>query len=268
MAGTARHRSGSASPDRLPGDVCRHALGRGPSRPRRVRRLHVTPLPAPFGGGGLVQWRLDQAKFSASWDSGEGGRKFGGRWHSVGVAAVYCSVDPSNAILEVAVHKGFRALDTEPHVLTSATMDDFSSVHVVMPESLPNPNWARPGTPGDGQRAYGDALLARHKFVLFPNAVSVHSWNAIFVASVAAGAYSVRAQERFALDTRLHPPTTLLSGSTRRANETPRASRLRSRVGFDVETVHGSLFASGPSSIISYRPGPGFGRHSCRADRM
>jgi hypothetical protein len=36
--------------------------------------------------------------------------------------------------------------------------------------------------------------------------VSIHSWNLIFVASAAAGAYAPRFQERFALDTRLHPP--------------------------------------------------------------
>ena len=57
-----------------------------------------------------------------------------------------------------------------------------------------------------GQQAFGDALLARHPFVLIPSAVSSHSWNLIFVAAVAAGKYAVRLQERFALDTRLHPP--------------------------------------------------------------
>jgi RES domain-containing protein len=44
--------------------------------------------------------------------------------------------------------------------------------------------------------------------VLIPSAVSTHSWNLIFVAAAAAGAYSVSLQERFALDTRLHPPPT------------------------------------------------------------
>jgi hypothetical protein len=36
--------------------------------------------------------------------------------------------------------------------------------------------------------------------------VSIYSWNLLFVAEIAAGAYSLRSQERFALDTRLHPP--------------------------------------------------------------
>jgi len=49
------------------------------------------------------------------------------------------------------------------------------------------------------------ALLARHKFILIPSAVSTHSWNLIFVATVAVGAYILRSQETFALDTRLNP---------------------------------------------------------------
>ena len=64
----------------------------------------------------------------------------------------------------------------------------------------------RPGIPGADQQAFGDALLARYPFVVIPSAVSPHSWNLVFVASVAAGIYALRSQEPFALDTRLHPP--------------------------------------------------------------
>jgi len=167
----------------------------------------LTPLPPPLGGSELVAWRLDQAKFSAAWNSGEGAYRVGGRWNGKGVRAVYCSIDPATAILEVAVHKGFKALDTIPHVLTAMTVTQPSSVHVVDPASVPNPNWLRPGIPSAGQQAFGDALLARHKFVLIPSAVSTHSWNLIFVGATAAGAYALRAQQPFALDTRLHPPT-------------------------------------------------------------
>ena len=153
-----------------------------------------------------MAWRLDQARFDETWDSGEGAYAVGGRWNSRGVRAVYCSIDPAAAILEVAVHKGFKALDTVPHVLTALTVTETSRVHVVDPADVPNPNWLRPGIPGAGQRAFGDALLARHGFVLIPSVISTHSWNLIFVGAMASGAYAVRSQERFALDTRLHPP--------------------------------------------------------------
>lgn len=52
---------------------------------------------------------------------------------------MYYSVDPATAILEVAIHKGFGALDTVPHVLTAITVDP-TSVFVVDPTMIPNPN--------------------------------------------------------------------------------------------------------------------------------
>jgi RES domain-containing protein len=166
----------------------------------------VTPLPPPLAAAELVAWRLDQAKYRADWDKGEGSYIFGGRWNSKGVRAVYCSLDPATAILEVAVHKGFAALDTIPHVLTAASVTDLSLVHVVNPNSVPNPNWLRPGNPSAGQQAFGDALLTQYAFAVVPSAVSIHSWNLVFVPTKAEGAYVLELQEAFALDPRLHPP--------------------------------------------------------------
>jgi RES domain-containing protein len=167
----------------------------------------VTPLPPPLGSGEVVFWRLDQAKFGPSWDSGEGSYLVGGRWSSRGVRAVYAALDPATAILEVAVHKSFKTLDTVPHVLTSARIADASRVHVVNAADVPNSNWLRPGAVSAGQQRFGDAMLKAHSFVLVPSVVSSHSWNVIFDPAVAKGAYTLLAQEPFALDTRLHPPT-------------------------------------------------------------
>ncbi|MER9581994.1 RES domain-containing protein [Mesorhizobium sp. M0276] len=166
----------------------------------------MTALPIALGGTELIAWRLDQAVYAATWNSGEGAYRVGGRWNSKGVRAVYCSIDPATAILEVAVHKGFRTLDIVPHTLTAAVISDASAVHVVDPASVPNPNWLRPGIPSAGQQAFGDDLLMKHPFVAMRSAVSSHSWNIIFVASEAAASYTLKFQEAFALDTRLHPP--------------------------------------------------------------
>lgn len=168
----------------------------------------MTPLPPPLGAAELVAWRLDRKEHAETWDSGTGSFLEGGRWNSKGVAAVYCAIDPATAVLEVAVHKGFKALDTVAHVLTAVNITEPESVHVVDPEKdIPNPNWLRPGIPSHGQQQFGNDLLNNHKFIVIPSAVSTHSWNLIFVGSKAAGAYSLRLQEDFALDTRLHPPT-------------------------------------------------------------
>ena len=167
----------------------------------------MTPLPTLLGGSELAAWRLDQKKHAATWDSGEGAFKAGGRWNSKNTRAVYCSLDPATAILEVAVNKGFKALDTVPHVLTSMTMVDPGLVQIVQPGDVPNPNWLHPGIPSAGQQQFGDALLAKHTFVLIPSVVSTFSWNLIFDPEKAKGKYLLRTQVAFALDPRLHPPS-------------------------------------------------------------
>ena len=154
----------------------------------------------------MLGWRLDHRRFKATWDSGEGAFKLGGRWNSKGVRAAYASIDPSTAILEVAVHKGFRTLDSVPHVLTAFDIVDLSQIYVVQTDDVPNANWLRPGIPGAGQQRFGDSLLAKHPFFLIPSAVSQHSWNLVFDPGRAAGLYRLHLQEEFALDTRLHPP--------------------------------------------------------------
>jgi RES domain-containing protein len=166
----------------------------------------MTRLPASLGGTGVFAWCLDHAEHAATWDSGEGAFLVGGRWNSRGVRAVYCSIDPATAILEVAVHKGFRALDTVPHVLTEIEISDPAGVFVVQPTAIPNANWLKPGIPSAGQQEFGDRLLLSHQFVVIPSVVSTASWNLIFVAAKAAGAYAMKSQRPFALDTRLHPP--------------------------------------------------------------
>ena len=167
----------------------------------------MTPLPPPLGAGELVFWRLDRHLHAASWDSGEGSYRVGGRWSPRGLRAVYAALDPAIAILEVAVHTSFASLDTVPHVLTRARIADPAQVHVVHAADVPNANWLRPGAVSAGQQAFGENLLrAGKKFVVMPSVVSVHSWNVMFDAGAAAGMYVDVMQQAFALDPRLHPP--------------------------------------------------------------
>jgi len=163
----------------------------------------MQPLP---GTGELYLWRLDRREHADGWDSGIGAELAGGRWNSKGVRAVYASADAATAILEVAVHKGFPALDRVPHVLTCARILDPARVLRVEPGSLPNRNWLVPGIPSHGQQVFGNELLAAHPFILIPSAVVPHGWNLLLSPALATGAYELVSQEAFALDTRLNPP--------------------------------------------------------------
>lgn len=163
-------------------------------------------MEAPPGNGNLYIWRLDRKEHADTWDSGIGSGLGGGRWNSKGVKAVYAATDPSTAILEVAVHKGFRSLDTVPHILTGARIIDPARVYQVDPANVPNPHWLIPGTPSHGQQQYGDNLLAHYPFMLIPSPVSRHSWNIVMNPILSEGLYELTHQEPFALDTRLNPP--------------------------------------------------------------
>lgn len=162
--------------------------------------------PEPWTGSWHA-WRLDRDDHAATWDSGLGAFKVGGRWNTAGHRVVYASTDPSTAILEVAVHKGFDVLDTVPHVLTCFEVTDHNLIHVVRPsEAKFNKNWLVCGTPSPNQQKHGDGLLAKFPFVLIPSAVSNHSWNLIMSCDLAKGHYRLISQEPFALDTRLVKP--------------------------------------------------------------
>jgi RES domain-containing protein len=153
-------------------------------------------------------WRLDRKQHAPTWDSGEGAFRVGGRWNSAGTKCVYCSLDPATAILEVAVHIGFAALNAQPHILTKVRITDPAALFICQPNAVPNPNWLVPGATSGGQKSFGETLLATHRFIALPSVVSPQSWNLIFTPSRAAGAYVVETQVPLALDPRLDPPTT------------------------------------------------------------
>ena len=151
-------------------------------------------------------WRLETTKHLATWITAEGAFLFGGRWSSVGHRVIYTAVDPSTAIIEVAVHKGLPALDGVPHTLLGITINAPKLVHVVDVATIPNAAWLRPGAVSAGQQAFGDALLAEHPLVIVPSVVSPRSWNLLIHLPSAAGLFELRSSEPFALDTRLNPP--------------------------------------------------------------
>jgi RES domain-containing protein len=149
---------------------------------------------------------MDAKVHAATWNSGKGAEVSGGRWNPKGFAAVYTSVDPATAVLEVAVHKGFKALDTLPHVVSCVRVLDPLDVHVLDLSTVPNANWLRPAIPGHGQQKFGAQLMELYPFVAIPSVVLPLSWNIIFSPESAAGKYERVSQSDFSLDTRLNPP--------------------------------------------------------------
>ena len=107
-------------------------------------------------------WRLTKTKYlTTAWD-GEGARRTGGRWNSVGNAVVYTSGTLSLALVETLVHLPSGILPAY-----SAQRADFdeSLVAILEDKDLPA-NWRSDPLPAS-TRAIGDAwILAGNRAVL------------------------------------------------------------------------------------------------------
>jgi RES domain-containing protein len=164
----------------------------------------MTPLPPTLGGGELDAWRIDDGRYAADWNTGTGAELWGGRWNLKGTAAVYASLDPATALVEVAVHKGFAGLDTVGHTLTRIRIVKPEAVHVVGPDAVPDADWLAPGLISVRQMAYGDQLLATHGAILIPSAVSRDSWNLVARPGALRQIAVLIGQSRLVVDPRLH----------------------------------------------------------------
>ncbi len=119
---------------------------------------------------------------------------------------IYCALDPSTAILEVAVHTGFKTLDAVAHRLLSIDITRSAKAHVLDVGSLPDKAWLRPGTVSAAQQAFGARVLGEHPVVVVPSVVSTHSWNLLIDVVGAKGMFALASSEDFSLDPRLHAP--------------------------------------------------------------
>jgi RES domain-containing protein len=86
----------------------------------------------------IKAWRIVKTRFASSAFDGEGARKFGGRFNSVGVPVVYTAGSRSLAILEMLVHIGDRSI-LSSYSLCSVEFDE-GLVEMLRPADLPL-NW-------------------------------------------------------------------------------------------------------------------------------
>ncbi|MGH6628532.1 MAG: RES family NAD+ phosphorylase, partial [Burkholderiales bacterium] len=89
---------------------------------------------------------------------GRGGLRAGARWHTKGRAVVYCSEEPTGALLEALVHVEVDSLEDLPksYQLLRIAFPDKVAVEEVALSSLP-PDWKRRTLL---TRSIGDAWLA------------------------------------------------------------------------------------------------------------
>lgn len=107
----------------------------------------------------LLAWRLVRPKFGTreAAFSGEGARRYGGRWNSAGRALVYASATLSLAALETLAHAERGGVGRDWVAFSVAV--PARGVLELRDEDLPTDWRARPSSAG--ARAVGDAWLAQ-----------------------------------------------------------------------------------------------------------
>jgi RES domain-containing protein len=138
-------------------------------------------------------WRLCRRRYADL--SGEGARRFGGRWNSPGRAVVYLADHPALAALEVRVH-----LDLPFELLPA----DYVLMHVTVPDT---PNMVY--TANEESVALGNAWLksGESPALRVPSVLVPHAWNILWNPQHAdASQADIRSIEAFVFDPRLWHP--------------------------------------------------------------
>jgi len=104
----------------------------------------------------ISAWRIVKRRLANTAFTGEGARRYGGRWNSPGVAMVYTAESQSLAALEMAVHLDSSEL-LDRYLVIEVGIDD-SLVETVQPSELPR-NW-RADPPPMKLRQIGDRWIA------------------------------------------------------------------------------------------------------------
>jgi RES domain-containing protein len=125
---------------------------------------------APIPGERARVWRLCRAVYAESAFSGDGARRFGGRWNSRGVSMVYTSTSLALAAIELFIHLE-PSLAPDDLVAISATLPEGEPARTILPADLP-PDWhadlTRPRLIGDEWIGSASSLGLRVSSVPIP----------------------------------------------------------------------------------------------------
>lgn len=122
-------------------------------------------------------FRICRERFAADAFTGEGARRFGGRWNSRGVPMVYCSSSLALAAIELFVHLEPN-LQPDDLVSIAAELPSGEPAQKPTPETLPPEWWS---DDFESLRKLGDAWI-RDKTslaMLVPSAPLHYEWNVL-----------------------------------------------------------------------------------------
>ncbi|MEX2600660.1 MAG: RES family NAD+ phosphorylase [Balneolaceae bacterium] len=110
--------------------------------------------------------------------SGEGARRYGGRWNHKGVAVLYTSPTASLAALEMLVNTSVASLPNDLQLMVLSVPDSIPAGRIDM-NRLPG-NWSGWPSPEPLMNIGSDWIAAQSSLLLFvPSAVIPTEWNVL-----------------------------------------------------------------------------------------
>lgn len=128
----------------------------------------------------MIAWRIEYSPHLEEALSGEGARRYGGRWNDKGVPVVYLSSHLGLAALEKFVHAAPFGRGIELHAVAIEIASHYLQ-EAQRPDQLPD-DW-RDAAPGAGTMSWGtqwararQSLIALVPSALLPLTCFAHSW--------------------------------------------------------------------------------------------
>lgn len=153
----------------------------------------------------MQAWRISKQQYALD-RIGTGAQMFGGRWNSIGVAAIYVGLTPAICSLEKLVHTS-NILINDLVLVTVELPDDPQLYYTYQVSDLPADWDALPSS--TSSVAIGDSFVAEGRYlgIQVPSAIMPESFNMVLNPNHPAFAQVTFNIERpFIFDTRLRNP--------------------------------------------------------------
>jgi RES domain-containing protein len=147
-------------------------------------------------------WRICLARHAAEAFSGQGARRFGGRWNTPGVPMVYASTSLALAAMELFVHLEPNLLPDDL-VAIAATLPEGEPALRLQPDSLPADWWTDNFEP---LRTIGDRWISEKTSLAMavPSAAVRMDWNVLVnPLHPAIASVKIEAPQPFHFDARM-----------------------------------------------------------------
>ncbi len=166
----------------------------------------------------MLVWRLCRAVHAELAFSGEGARRYGGRWNSRGLPMVYCSSSLALAAIELFVHLE-PAQAPDDLVAIAAELPEGEPARTLAPGELPDGWWAD----FEATRTLGDAWLRAGSSLALkvPSVPIRNEWNVLLnPLQPRMGELRVDSPQAFVFDERMFAPQARrIHGAKKKAEE-------------------------------------------------